>query len=66
MTANFNIQKQLPAQMLVELGYQGTVGRKLASPAALTLNQVRPAGQCTVPPALPAVHRRHVGIAGIQ
>jgi hypothetical protein len=42
MTTNFNIQKQLPAQMLFELGYLATVGRKLASPAALTLNQVRP------------------------
>jgi hypothetical protein len=42
MTTNFNIQKQLRAQMLVEIGYLATVGRKLASPAALTLNQVRP------------------------
>ncbi|MBM3767107.1 MAG: TonB-dependent receptor [Acidobacteria bacterium] len=42
MSTNFNIQYQLPAQIAVELGYLGTVGHRLASPANLTLNQVRP------------------------
>ncbi len=42
MNFNFNIQRQLPWQMLVELGYLSTLGHKLAIPAALTLNQVRP------------------------
>ena len=42
MNFNFNIQRQLPWQMLVELGYLSTLGHKLAIPASLTLNQVRP------------------------
>jgi hypothetical protein len=42
MSFNFNIQRQLPWQMLVEVGYLATVGHKLASPAGITLNQVRP------------------------
>jgi len=42
MSFNFNIQRQLPGQIVVEVGYLSTEGRKLASPAALTLNQVRP------------------------
>ena len=42
MSFNFNIQRQLPAQMIVEAGYLSTLGHKLASPANLTLNQVRP------------------------
>lgn len=42
MSINFNVQRQLPARVVVELGYLGTAGRKLASPAALTLNQVPP------------------------
>jgi len=42
MSINFNIQRQLPAQMMLEFGYLSTVGHKLASPANLTLNQVRP------------------------
>lgn len=42
MSTNFNVQYQLPAQVVVELGYLGTVGHRLASPANLTLNQVRP------------------------
>ncbi len=39
---NFNIQRQLPGQMLLELGYLSTLGHKLALPVGLTLNQVRP------------------------
>jgi hypothetical protein len=42
MSTNFNVQYQLPAQIAVDLGYLGTVGHRLASPANLTLNQVRP------------------------
>ncbi|MBI3683670.1 MAG: TonB-dependent receptor [Acidobacteria bacterium] len=42
MSVNFNVQRQLPGHIMVELGYLSTVGHKLASPAALTLNQVRP------------------------
>jgi hypothetical protein len=42
MSFNFNIQRQLPAQMILEAGYLSTLGHKLASPASLTLNQVRP------------------------
>ncbi len=42
MSTNFNVQYQLPARIAVELGYLGTVGHRLASPANLTLNQVRP------------------------
>ncbi len=42
MSFNFNIQRQLPRQMVVEVGYLSTEGRKLASPAALTFNQVPP------------------------
>jgi hypothetical protein len=39
---NFNAQRQLGSQVVVEAGYLSTLGHKLASPAALTLNQVRP------------------------
>ncbi len=39
---NFNIQRQLPGQMLVEIGYLSTLGHGLPAPASLTLNQVRP------------------------
>jgi hypothetical protein len=42
MSFNFNIQRQLAAQTVIEIGYLSTEGRRLASPAALTLNQVRP------------------------
>jgi hypothetical protein len=42
MSANFNIQRQLPGQIVLELGYLSTLGHKLALPVALTLNQVRP------------------------
>jgi len=42
MSANFNIQRQLPGQVLVEAGYLSTLGHRLAIPASLTLNQVRP------------------------
>jgi hypothetical protein len=42
MTFNFNIQRQLPGQWLVEVGYLSTLGHHLPIPAALTLNQVRP------------------------
>ncbi|MEO7648991.1 MAG: TonB-dependent receptor [Bryobacteraceae bacterium] len=39
---NFNIQRQLASQLVLEVGYLSTLGHRLASPAALTLNQVRP------------------------
>src|SRR5262249_46147722 len=39
---NFNVQRQLGAQLVAEAGYLATLGHKLASPAAITLNQVRP------------------------
>jgi hypothetical protein len=39
---NFNIQRELPGQILVELGYLSTLGHKLPIPAGLTRNQVRP------------------------
>jgi hypothetical protein len=42
MSANFNIQRQLPGQLLVEVGYLSTLGHRLAIPANMTLNQVRP------------------------
>jgi hypothetical protein len=42
MNFNFNIQRQLPRQLLVEIGYLATLGHKLAIPAGMTLNQVRP------------------------
>jgi hypothetical protein len=42
MSTNFNVQHQLPGQTVVEVGYLATAGRRLASPAALTQNQVRP------------------------
>jgi hypothetical protein len=42
MSFNFNVQRQLPGQMVAELGYLSTEGRKLASTAAITLNQVPP------------------------
>jgi hypothetical protein len=42
ISANLNVQRQLPGQVLIEIGYLTTVGHKLASPAGYTLNQVRP------------------------
>jgi hypothetical protein len=39
---NLNIQRELPGQVLVELGYLSTLGHKLPIPAGLTRNQVRP------------------------
>ncbi len=42
MNFNLNVQRQLPWQMLIELGYLSTLGHKLAIPASLTQNQVRP------------------------
>jgi len=41
-TFNFNIQRQLRFNMLVELGYIGTLGHKLAGPTNQSINQVRP------------------------
>lgn len=39
-TFNFNLQRQLPWQMLIEIGYLGTLGHKLPSTAVFTINQV--------------------------
>jgi hypothetical protein len=41
-TFNLNVQRQLPWQMLVELGYVGTLGHKLPSTSTFNINQVRP------------------------
>lgn len=41
-TFNLNIQRQLPGQMLVEVGYIATLGHKLPGPTNQTINQVRP------------------------
>jgi len=41
-TYNFNIQRQLGWQTVVEIGYLSTLGHRLPAPASLTLNQVRP------------------------
>ncbi len=39
---NFNIQRQLSKDIVTEIGYLGTMGHRLAAPAALTLDQVLP------------------------
>jgi hypothetical protein len=41
-TFNFNVQRQVTANLLVELGYLATLGHKLPAPESLTQNQVRP------------------------
>lgn len=42
LTYNFNIQRQLPSDMLFEVGYLSTLGRKLTVPGTATLNQIHP------------------------
>jgi hypothetical protein len=42
LTYNFNIQRQLPKDMLFEVGYLSTLGRKLTIPGTATLNQIHP------------------------
>ncbi|MBI1358122.1 MAG: hypothetical protein GC160_27630 [Acidobacteria bacterium] len=39
---NFNIQHQLPGDMLFEVGYLSTLGRKLTQSGSVTLNQIHP------------------------
>ena len=39
-TANFNIQRQLPGDMLFEIGYIATLGHKLANPGFRDINVV--------------------------
>jgi len=41
-TFNFNIQRQLPNNMLVEVGYLSTLGKKLAAPGSRHINQTPP------------------------
>ena len=40
LTANFNIQRQLPGDMLFEIGYIATLGHKLANPGFRDINVV--------------------------
>ncbi|MDX2179354.1 MAG: TonB-dependent receptor [Bryobacteraceae bacterium] len=40
--SNLNIQRQLSRNMIVEIGYLGTQGRKLVAPGTRSINQVRP------------------------
>ncbi|MCI0746953.1 MAG: TonB-dependent receptor [Verrucomicrobia subdivision 3 bacterium] len=42
ITYNLNIQRQLPGDMLFEIGYLSTLGRKLTVPGSATLNQIHP------------------------
>ncbi|MEZ5353452.1 MAG: TonB-dependent receptor [Bryobacteraceae bacterium] len=42
LTYNLNVQKQLPKEMLFEVGYLSTLGRKLTIPGTATLNQIHP------------------------
>lgn len=39
---NFNIQRQLPGNAVVELGYLSTLGHKLTAPGSQSINQVQP------------------------
>jgi hypothetical protein len=41
-TFNLNIQRMLPANMLLEIGYLGTLGHKLTVTGTRTINQVDP------------------------
>jgi outer membrane receptor protein involved in Fe transport len=41
-TFNFNIQRQLPGNTVVEVGWVGNLGHKLSGAAARSINQVRP------------------------
>ncbi|MGH9633048.1 MAG: TonB-dependent receptor domain-containing protein, partial [Bryobacteraceae bacterium] len=42
LTYNLNIQRTLPGDMLFEVGYLATLGRKLTIPGSMTLNQIHP------------------------
>lgn len=42
MTYNFNIQRRLANDFIVEAGYLSTLGRKLTVPGSMTQNQVHP------------------------
>jgi len=42
-TFNFNIQRQLPGNMVAEIGYLATLGHKLTVTGTRTINQVDPA-----------------------
>ena len=42
LTYNFNVQRRLPWDMLFEVGYLATLGRKLTIPGSATLNQIHP------------------------
>ena len=42
ITYNLNIQRRLPWDMLFEVGYLSTLGRKLTIPGNMTLNQIHP------------------------
>jgi hypothetical protein len=41
-TFNLNIQRQLPWDMIFEIGYLGTLGHKLTTPGTRSINQVAP------------------------
>lgn len=41
-TFNFNVQRQLPGNMVAEIGYLGTLGHKLTVTGTRTINQVEP------------------------
>lgn len=42
LTYNFNVQRRLPWDSIVEVGYLATLGRKLTIPGSATLNQIHP------------------------
>ena len=42
LTYNLNIQRRLPGDMLFEVGYLSTLGRKLTIPGSATQNQIHP------------------------
>ena len=42
LTYNFNIQRRLPNDMLFEVGYLSTIGKKLTIPGSATQNQIHP------------------------
>ena len=42
LTYNLNIQRRLPNDMLFEVGYLSTIGKKLTIPGSATQNQVHP------------------------
>ena len=42
LTYNFNVQRRLPGDMLFEVGYLSTIGKKLTIPGSATQNQIHP------------------------